>query len=164
VAEELFCGDASTGASMDIQQATGIARSMVRDWGMSEVLGPVKFSPDENKQAFFGEAKEYSDRTAELIDQEVRRLIQTAYDETHELLSARRTEMEALKDALMKYETIDGADVDKILAGEVINKPTVQDLLASEQQRRAADAKREAERHGHEEDSGPGVGAMPQPG
>ncbi|MCL2639536.1 MAG: ATP-dependent zinc metalloprotease FtsH [Phycisphaerales bacterium] len=161
VAEELYCGDASTGASMDIQQATNIARSMVRDWGMSEALGPVKFSADENRQQFLMDQKDYSDKTAELIDQEVHRLITTAYEETKNILTAKKDAMEALKEALLKYETLDAEDVRRIIAGETIDKPTVSDILASEQQRREA-ARREEERKASSENSG--FGAMPQPG
>jgi len=154
VAEELYCGDASTGASMDIQQATNIARSMVRDWGMSETLGPVRFSNDENRQQFLMDQKEYSDKTAELIDQEVHRLITTAYDETKRILTDKKDSLESLKEALLKYETLDAEDVRRIIAGEEVSKPTVADILASEQQRQA-DAKRDEES---------GFGVVPQPG
>jgi cell division protease FtsH len=162
IAEELYCGDSSTGASMDIQQATNIARSMVRDWGMSEALGPVKFSADENRQQYLMEQKEYSDKTAELIDHEVHRLITIAYEDTKRILTDKKDQLAALKDALLKYETLDAEDVRRIIAGETISKPTVQDILASEQQRRA-DARREEEKRKPEAE-GPGVGAVPQPG
>ena len=162
IAEELYCGDSSTGASMDIQQATNIARAMVREWGMSETLGPVKFSADENRQQFLMEQKEYSDKTAELIDQEVHRFITTAYEETKRILTDKKDQLAVLKDALLKYETLDAEDVTRIIAGETITKPTVADILASEQQRRA-DARREEEKRQPEKE-GPSVGAMPQPG
>ncbi|MCL2647290.1 MAG: ATP-dependent zinc metalloprotease FtsH [Phycisphaerales bacterium] len=161
IAEELYCGDASTGASMDIQQATNIARSMVRDWGMSETLGPVRFSTDETHQQFLMDQKDYSDKTAELIDQEVHRFITTAYEETKKILTEKKDALESLKEALLKYETLDAEDVRRIIAGETISKPTVADILASEQQRRA-EARREGEMRKPEAE-GPGV-AMPQPG
>jgi cell division protease FtsH len=161
VAEELYCGDIGTGASMDIQQATGVARAMVREWGMSDALGPIKFSNDENRQTFFMEQNEYSDKTAELIDQEVHRLISQAYVEVRQILTDKKEELHALKDALLKYETLDGDDVKRILAGQVLSKPTVADLLASEQQRRA-EVRRAEEKTAPE--TGPGLGAMPQPG
>jgi cell division protease FtsH len=162
VAEELYCGDSSTGASMDIQQATNISRSMVRDWGMSETLGPVKFSTDENRQNFMIDQKEYSDKTAELIDQEVHRLITTAYEETKKILTDKNDELAALKEALLKYETLDAEDVMKVLRGQAITKPTVTDILASEQQRRA-DARREEDKR-KPETEGPATGPIPQPG
>src|SRR4029077_6373104 len=105
----------------------------------------IKFSPDENRN-FFGEGpKEYSEKTAEQIDSEVHRLISTAYGEARQILQEKKSELEALKDALLKYETLDGEDVKKILAGQLLTKPTVADLLASEQQRRA-EARREVEK------------------
>jgi cell division protease FtsH len=162
VAEELYCGDSSTGASMDIQQASNISRAMVREWGMSELLGPVKFSTDENRQNFMIDQKDYSDKTAEIIDQEVHRLITTAYEETKHILTDKKDELAALKEALLKYETLDADDVRKVIAGQAISKPTVQDILASEQQRRA-EARKEEEKHkSNPESTTPGP--IPQPG
>jgi cell division protease FtsH len=161
LAEELYCGDSSTGASMDIQQASNIARAMVRDWGMSETLGPIKFSADENRQSFLMDQKEYSDKTAELIDQEVHRLISTAYEQTKKILTDKKDELAALKDALLKYETLDAEDVKRIISGQAITKPTVADLLASEQQRRAEARREEEKRDPGTEGLG---GPIPQPG
>jgi cell division protease FtsH len=162
VAEELYCGDIGTGASMDIQQATGVARAMVREWGMSDALGPVKFANDENRQMFMLEQNEYSDKTAELIDQEVHRLISTAYEEVRQILTAKKDELRLLKDALLKYETLDGDDVKRILAGQSLTKPTVADLLASEQQRRTEVRRQEDKKLPEAE--GPTLGTLPQPG
>jgi cell division protease FtsH len=163
IAEELYVGDISTGAGNDIMRASRMARAMVCDYGMSDVLGPIKFSPDENRQSMFGDsAKEYSDKTAETIDAEVHRFIVTAYEETKRILTERHSELAALKDALLKYETLDAEDVRKILAGETVSKPTVQDILASEQQRRA-DARREEEKRKPGTEGGT-VGPIPQPG
>jgi cell division protease FtsH len=106
--------------------------------------------------------KEYSDKTAELIDQEVHRLITSAYDQTKIILTERKDQLAALKDALLKYETLDAEDVHRIIAGQVISKPTVADLLASEQQRRA-EVRREEEKRNPAAD-GPGLGSIPQPG
>jgi len=160
IAEELYVGDISTGAQMDIQQASAIARAMVCEYGMSETLGPIKFSPDDQKQSFFGDlAREYSDKTAEAIDAEVHRLITTAYKETVQILTEKQDALTALKDALLRYETVDGEDVNRILAGQTITKPTVADLINSEQQRRA-EARREAEgRSG--ENAGPSGNPVP---
>ena len=71
-------------------------------------------------------------QTAEMIDQEVHRLISSAYQDAKQILIDRKSELTALKDALIKYETVDGEDVKRILAGQVLSKPTVSDLLASE--------------------------------
>jgi cell division protease FtsH len=162
IAEELYIGDISSGASADIQDASRLARSMVCDLGMSEALGPIRFSAEEDRGSFLPEQKEYSDKTAELIDAEVHRLITQSYQEAKALLVEKRTELTALKDALLKYETVDGEDVKRILAGQTISKPTVQEILASEQQRRAG-ARREEEKRNPGAESGP-VGPIPQPG
>ncbi|MGN6370923.1 MAG: ATP-dependent zinc metalloprotease FtsH [Phycisphaerae bacterium] len=160
LAEELYVGDMSTGASQDILQASNVARAMITEYGMSESLGPIKFSPDENRQSFFGDQKDYSDKTAEQIDQEVHRLISTAYEEAKQILIEKKEELTALKEALLKYETLDGEDVKRILAGQAISKPTVNDILASEQQRRA-EARREEDKRSAE---GGGAIGIPQPG
>ena len=76
--------------------------------------------------------REYSDKTAEVIDQEVHKLIVEAYRDARTILTERKAELTVLKDALLKYETLDGEDVKRILAGEVITKPTVTELLAAE--------------------------------
>jgi cell division protease FtsH len=162
LAEELYCGDSSTGASMDIQMATHTARAMVREYGMSDVVGPIKFSADESRQMYFMEPNEYSDKTAELIDQEVYRLITTAYNDVRKILTEHRDDLTAIKDALLKYETLDGEDVKRILAGQNLSKPTVADLLASEQQRRSE--VRRAEDKKAPELEGPSLGPIPQPG
>jgi cell division protease FtsH len=133
---------------------------MVCDLGMSDVLGPIRFSGEEER-GFMPEPKEYSDKTAELIDQEVHRLIAESYQEAKALLIEKKAELLALKDALLKYETVDGDDVKRILAGQTITKPTVQDILASEQQRRA-EARREEEKRNPGNEGG-AVG-IPQPG
>ncbi len=163
IAEELYVGDISTGASMDIQQASGVARAMITEYGMSETLGPIKFSADENRQSFFPDQKDYSEKTAEMIDQEVHRLIATAYEEARQILAERKDVLTALKDALIKYETLDAEDVKRIIAGQVLTKPTVVDLLASEQLRRA-EARREEEKRTGGTPEELGGGPIPQPG
>jgi cell division protease FtsH len=163
VAEELYVGDISTGASNDIMRASHIARAMVCDYGMSNSLGPIKFSPEENRGGFFEAAREYSDKTAEAIDAEVHGLIAAAYQDTRKILTEKATILAALKDALLKYETLDAEDVKRILAGQEISKPILQEMTISEQQRRAADARREAEARDRETGTSMG-GAMPQPG
>ncbi len=161
LAEDLFVGDISSGASADIEQASNIARKMICDLGMSDTLGFIKFSPNERNQMFI-EAREYSEKTAEMIDAEVHRLVSTTYAEARAILEQHREHVTMLKDALLKYETVDGSDVHRILNGETINKPTVNDLLASEQQRRNNEQKKADEAAGEQAD---GMnGPIPQPG
>jgi len=136
VAEELFCDDITSGASSDIKHATVIAREMVLEWGMGKELGPINYAPDQTQEAYFGVGPDYSQRTAELIDTEIKRLIDEAYTKVTDLIEANRDKLEALAQALLKYETLDAEDVRMILNGEVLDKPTVSDLLKLEQQKK----------------------------
>ncbi|WP_202819768.1 ATP-dependent zinc metalloprotease FtsH [Thaumasiovibrio subtropicus] len=121
IAEELIYGHdkVSTGASSDIQMATNIARKMVTQWGFSEKLGPLLYSEDEG-EVFLGrsvtQSKHMSDDTANLIDTEVRGLIDRNYARARQLLEENMDIMHAMKDALMKYETIDADQVHDLMA------------------------------------------------
>ncbi len=157
IAEELYIGEISSGASMDIKMASNIAREMVCNYGMSDALGPIRFGHDENVP-WYETSREYSDKTAELIDSEVHRFISNAYVEARELLVEKKTELANLKDAMLKYETLDFEDVKRIMTGQTLNKPTVGDILALEQQRRGAESTVTPDM------AGPGVGPVPQPG
>ncbi len=134
VAEELFCGDISSGAQSDITQATELARTMVMEWGMSDKLGFRRYTPLEEGENLFGAVygKTYSDKTAELIDAEIKNIMDQAYAEVKELLDKNRDKVENLKNALMKYETLDGEEVKLIIAGQKLDKPTVGELLEAE--------------------------------
>jgi cell division protease FtsH len=138
IAEEMFCGDVNTGASGDIRQASALARRMVRDWGMSDRLGFVFYGDDDSKMAYFdmGTSRDYSEETAKIIDEEIKKLIDTLYDETRKLLEGNRDRIEAMAKALLKYETLDSTDVDRIMKGETLTRPTVADLLEQESNRR----------------------------
>ncbi|MFA5239969.1 MAG: ATP-dependent zinc metalloprotease FtsH [Phycisphaerae bacterium] len=136
IAEEIFCDDISSGAQADIQQATNIARQMILTWGMSEKLGPISYEPDSGLKDMMyimpGE-KEYSEKTAEGIDSEVKRLIDEAYKKAKELIEANKDKLDKVATTLLKYETLDGDEVRLILEGGELNKPTVSGLLAAEQ-------------------------------
>ena len=130
IAEEMFTSDINTGALGDIRQATGIARRMVREWGMNDRVGFVYYGDDENKQQMLGATPpEYSDETARAIDEEVKKLIDRLYEETRELLDQNRARTDAIAKALMKYETLDTNDIDKLMRGEAVIKPTVNDMM-----------------------------------
>ncbi len=135
IAEEIFCDDISSGAESDIQQATKISRQMVVTWGMSDKLGLVSYEEDSGFDrmiyAMPGE-KDYSEKTAEDIDAEVKRLTDEAYKSARELIEANKDKLENIANALLKYETLDAADVKMILEGGTLDKPTVADLLAAE--------------------------------
>ncbi len=133
LAEEIFCHDISSGAQNDIAQATEIAKKMVLDWGMSGVVGPVNYSNDDKRIMPMGlPGKDYSDRTAELIDQEIKAIIDKAIAKTRGLLEEHRETLEALANALQKYETLNAEEVKQIMDGKVLDKPTVDDLLDAE--------------------------------
>ncbi len=136
IAEELFCEDISSGAQSDIEQATKIARQMVLTWGMSDQLGPISYGPDLGvKESIYlmPSEREYSEKTAEAIDSEVKRIMDEAYKAAKQVIEGNRDKLERVAQALLKYETLDAEDVKIILAGGHLDKPTVGDLLAAEQ-------------------------------
>lgn len=135
IAEETFCDDISSGAQSDIQQATNIAKQMILTWGMSKELGPVSYGPDFSvkEPMFMPSEKEYSEKTAEAIDSEVKRITDEAYKKAKHLIQANKDKLEQIAKALLKYETLDAADVELIIEGGRLDKPTVADLLAAEQ-------------------------------
>ena len=114
VAEELVFGEITTGASNDLEQATNIAQTMVTRYGMSKKLGPRTFGKRE-EMVFLGreisEQRDYSDRVAKTIDEEVRRLIQTAYDTAKRILTEERVRLDHISDYLLEHETIDEEQV-----------------------------------------------------
>jgi cell division protease FtsH len=138
IAEELFCDDISSGAQSDIEQATRIAKQMVQIWGMSDQLGPISYSSDAGMRdlSFMPPEREYSEKTAEAIDAEVKQIMGDAYQSSRQVIEANRDRLERIAHALLKYETLDAEDVKHILDGGELDKPTVGDLLAAEQARR----------------------------
>jgi len=136
IAEELFCDDLSSGAQSDIQQATNITKQMVLTWGMSKELGPISYGPDLGVMDMvyaMPPEKEYSERTAEAIDGEIKKVTDEAYAKAKELIEANKERLENIAKALLKYETLDADEVQLILDGGLLDKPTVADLLAVEQ-------------------------------
>jgi cell division protease FtsH len=131
IAEEMFTGDINTGAFGDIRMATGLARRMVREWGMNDRIGFVFYGEDDSRPSMFdlGGAREYSDETARAIDEEVKKLIDQLYAETRSILEANRDRLDALAKALLKHETLDASDVDRVMRGEFVTRPSVSDLL-----------------------------------
>ena len=128
IAEELIFGKESvtTGASNDIQRATEIARNMVTKWGLSERLGPLTYSEDDG-EVFLGHSvtqhKNISGETANIIDEEIRKVIDKNYDRAEEILKREMEKLHVMADALMKYETIDQDQIGDIMAGKVPRPP-----------------------------------------
>jgi cell division protease FtsH len=133
VAEQIIYGmeHLNTGASSDIQQATGLARSMVTEWGMSDVLGPLRYT-DNQQEVFLGHAitqrQNMSEETARLIDEEIRRIVTTAQAKAWEVLGSNRDKLEAVAQALMEHETISGEECLTVMRGEKIVRPTDDDV------------------------------------
>ncbi len=117
VAEELVFGEMTTGAENDIERATNIARRMVTEYGMSKRLGPIALGHKE-ELIFLGreiaEQKNYSEKVAEAIDEEIRNLIQTAYDRARAILIEHRTVLDRLAERLIKEETLEGEELERV--------------------------------------------------
>ncbi len=127
IAEELIYGydKISTGASGDIQQATSTARKMVTQWGFSDKLGPVLYSEEEGP-AFLGRSghsSTYSDETARIIDEEIKAIIDRGYEVAHKTLTDNMDILHAMKDALLKYETIDMPMIDDLMNRRPVRAP-----------------------------------------
>ena len=125
VAEQTVYGKEhlNTGASSDIMQATDLARRMVTEWGMSQVLGPLRYT-DNQQEVFLGHAitqrQNMSEGTAKLIDEEIRRIVTDGEKKAWELMDAHRKELEAITQALMEFETISGDECLAVMRGEKI--------------------------------------------
>ena len=127
IAEEIIFGPekVTTGASNDIERATKLARNMVTKWGLSERLGPLLYE-EEEENGFLGAGavtSHISDETRELIDEEVRRIIDRNYARAKKILEDNLDKLHAMADALMKYETIDKDQIDRIMRGEDPGEP-----------------------------------------
>jgi cell division protease FtsH len=109
-AEEIVFGDLTTGAESDIQQLTRIARFMVGRWGMSTAIGPIAVLPQEGNGFLLPGASESSEATQQVIDQEVRKIVDAAHTEVLDLLRERRPQLDNLVSALLEHETLDEAD------------------------------------------------------
>jgi cell division protease FtsH len=118
VAEEIVFDRISTGASNDIKQATDLAQQMVRNWGMSDELGPLSYSKGE-EQVFLGreiaQHRDYSDETAQKIDEEITRLIKNAYDTAKSVLEEHIDLLHALAELLLEKETVLGDELDQLI-------------------------------------------------
>jgi cell division protease FtsH len=126
VAEELFVGKVSTGASNDFERATAIARDMVTRYGMSDVMGPMVYAENEG-EVFLGRSvtthKNVSETTLEKVDAEIRRIIDDQYGLAKRLLEENRDKVEAMTSALLEWETIDADQIKDIVAGRTPRAP-----------------------------------------
>jgi cell division protease FtsH len=118
IAEEIVSDDISSGAAGDIQQATTMARAMVCQWGMSDKLGMIQYG-DSNEYVFLGRemarSKDYSEHTAQEIDDEVKRIIDDAFKRAKGIIDDNRDKLEIIANALLEYETLEGSQVEEII-------------------------------------------------
>jgi cell division protease FtsH len=143
IAEDVFCGDISSGAQDDIKRATDLAHRMVCEWGMSEEIGPINYS-DSEETLFLGrevtKTKSHSDETSVTIDKEVRRLLLECYQRAEILIKDHRGEMERITQGLLKYEVLSRAEVDKLIGGTPVEdlRPKAEDDEPAEPESTAA--------------------------
>lgn len=129
LAEEMVFGieKVTTGASNDIERATELARNMVSKWGLSEKLGPLSYSEEEG-EVFLGRSvtqhKQVSAPTAQIIDEEIRSVIDRNYERARNILEENMDKLHMMAEALMKYETIDADQIDSIMKGEEPGPPS----------------------------------------
>jgi cell division protease FtsH len=120
-AEEIVLNMQTTGAGNDIERATDLARKMVCDYGMSDKLGPLTFGKDE-EQIFLGreisQHRDYSERTAQRIDDEVFNIVTGSFDKTKEMIESHLDKLHKMANALLEKETLDSKDLDAIMASE----------------------------------------------
>ena len=133
IAENMFTGDITTGAQNDIEQASNIVRRMICEWGMSEKLGPIKYS-EQDEDVFLGREmghrQAHSGSTAIAIDEEVRSIIDQCYRDAEELLQSRRNDIEIIARALMEHEVINGEELDTLLkTGKLEKKIPVKQIV-----------------------------------
>lgn len=127
IAEDIIFGEdkITTGASSDIRMATDMARRMVTEWGMSDKLGFLAYSADE-QEVFLGRSvsqqKNVSDATASIIDGETRRIVDEAYNDATKILKKNSKELERLAQGLLEYETLNGDEIDIIVEGGTLSR------------------------------------------
>ena len=150
VGEETFIGDVSSGAQDDIKQATELARTMVCEWGMSDRLGPIRYTENE-EHMFLGreiaKTRTISDETMNLIDTEVHAFLTEALRVARDMVAKNREKVEAVAAALMKYETLTGDEVTMIVKGEDFEAAKQRQLRedqAKQDERDSAEKRREA--------------------
>jgi cell division protease FtsH len=120
VAEEIIFGQITTGATSDIRSATELARKMVCEWGMSDTIGPLHFGRNDEMVFLgrdFAEHKEYSEQTAREIDGEIRRIVMENYERAKKIVTENLDKLRIIADALLERETLEGSQIDTLLAG-----------------------------------------------
>jgi cell division protease FtsH len=122
IAEEVFMKQMSTGAGNDFERATKLARDMVTKYGMSDKLGTMVYA-DENQESFFGAPKAISQATQQLVDAEIKSILDKQYLIARKLIEKNKKKVEAMTKALLEYETIDSDQIDDVMAGKKVRAP-----------------------------------------
>ena len=126
IAEEIFMQQMTTGASNDFERATGMARSMVTQWGMSDALGPMVYGENDG-EVFLGRSvtthKNVSEATMQKVDEEIRRIIDQQYSLARKLIEANKDKVEIMTKALLEWETLDADQINDIMAGNQPREP-----------------------------------------
>jgi len=120
-AEEIIYGESSTGAENDLRKATQMAREMVKEYGMSDILGPVTYGRKEELVFLgkeIGEEKTYSEKTAAEIDEEIRRILERAFFTAKKVLAGNRPKLELIAKTLLQKETLEGEEFEKLFLGK----------------------------------------------
>ena len=124
IAEEIFMKQMSTGASNDFERATKLARDMVTKYGMSDKLGTMVYSDNQNESTFGMPSKSISEATQQKVDAEVRRILDEQYVVARKILEKNKKKVEAMAKALLEFETIDADQINDIMAGKKVRIPT----------------------------------------
>jgi cell division protease FtsH len=140
-----------------------MARAAVLEWGMSDKLGFVRYAGEDSREVFRSD-REYSEETARIIDEEVKRFADDAYSDAAHILDEKWEAVERVAQALLTHETLTADEVRKLIRGEPLDKPTVSDLLAQEAAKARAEAQREKlAKQREDEGRDPGPGLVPSP-
>jgi|TARA_B110000003_G_scaffold131311_1_gene133423 cell division protease FtsH len=122
IAEEVFMKQMSTGAANDFERATKLARDMVTKFGMSDKLGTMVYA-DENQESIFGGSKSISEATQQVVDSEIRLILDNQYKVARKLIEKNKKKIEVMAKALLKYETIDSDQINDVMAGKKVRPP-----------------------------------------
>jgi cell division protease FtsH len=168
IAEELIFGEYNTGAADDIDKATDLARKMVTQWGMSEKMGPLSFGRKE-QEVFLGremaQHQDYSEKTAQEIDTEVRRIVHEEYQRARRLLEENKEMLHHISKALLEYETLDMRDIETLMKGDSLTRKKPPSRIRTKESLEAERAERDKPKGDEEKPALGGIGdPMPEPG
>ncbi|MCG5241697.1 ATP-dependent zinc metalloprotease FtsH [Azospirillum doebereinerae] len=166
IAEELIFGKdrVTTGASGDIKMATEMSRRMVTEWGMSDKLGPLLYG-EPTQEVFLGHSvtqhKNMSDRTAQMVDEEIRRIVDESYEKARQILTENIDQLHTLAKGLLEYETLSGEDINRLLRGDPIIRDDDRESYSTPPRQPTSGRRSSVPSSGGKEGGG-GIGPEPQ--